>query len=245
MSDEYLTPAATAVVELMKNLNPADPHYWGAMARYASVIVALKGEIASSPQAVARPIRKPTTYAVTLDRLPTVGEMRVHGQETYWWFEGLNFNRPVICRINITCHVTEGDRLLFSFFDNGIPAIQGDHFPLDKPVRFVGPIPPPFQDKKIDPYLTAEELWDVIPPSKKVRRPVNLDTRYLHYFVGITDPELTEEEKKQKTPTIYWFNPVSGLINMWSGQLWVPAPPDVPKMAFHSSTRMCAGIIED
>jgi hypothetical protein len=94
--------------------------------------------------------RKRTRIGVALyrlvlrDRLPTVAEAIAAVEsplyESYWWFDGLNFNRPVICSVGISVHVKHSARVHVRFFDETpIDGFDTEHF-AGRSFRMWGPI---------------------------------------------------------------------------------------------------------
>lgn len=79
------------------------------------------------------------------NRFPTVAEANAAQQpplcESYWWFEGLNFNRPVIACVNIGGHKREGAYTSVRFFSDGHNPVAGyREGQLAGPMKFTGPI---------------------------------------------------------------------------------------------------------
>ncbi len=81
---------------------------------------------------------------VLRDRLPAVAEAAESVEaplcESYWWFDGLNFNRPVMCSVGISCHVKHGPSVRV-YFAEETPASGFDaaHF-ADRSFRMWGPV---------------------------------------------------------------------------------------------------------
>jgi hypothetical protein len=94
---------------------------------------------------------------VLRDRLPTVSEavgaMEAPLHESYWWFDGLNFNRPVIAEVFVSAHITEGPKVRVKFREETpVGGFTAEHF-AGRSFRMWGPIPLPpqlsSQNKKI------------------------------------------------------------------------------------------------
>lgn len=100
---------------------------------------------------------------VLRDRLPTVREAAESVErplcESYWWFDGLNFNRPVMCSVSISCHVKHGASVRVYFADE-TPASGFDaaHFS-GRSFRMWGPVklPAELSSQNIAHEPTAEK----------------------------------------------------------------------------------------
>ncbi len=79
-------------------------------------------------------------------RFPTIAEAQAAQKaplcESYWWFEGWDFNRPVIACVNIGAHVREGAYVHVTFFADNFNPVSGYREAQMKgvPMKFTGPI---------------------------------------------------------------------------------------------------------
>lgn len=78
------------------------------------------------------------------NRFPTLEEARpkLPLHETYWWFEGWNFNRPIIACCHTGAHIREGVYVAVSFYDefHSPQHREADMLRLGIPMKFTGPI---------------------------------------------------------------------------------------------------------
>jgi hypothetical protein len=101
-----------------------------------------------SRQAPTAPERISSGWRFVLrDRLPTVQEAAesVEGPlcESYWWFAGLNFNRPVMCSVSISCHVKHGSSVRVHFAEETpVGGFGAAHF-AGRSFRMWGPVQRP------------------------------------------------------------------------------------------------------
>lgn len=78
------------------------------------------------------------------NRIPTVEEAIAAVEsplyESYWWFTGLNFNRPVVCSVSVSVHITKGDKVRVYFQDETpVSGFTESHFK-DRTFKMIGPI---------------------------------------------------------------------------------------------------------
>jgi hypothetical protein len=96
----------------------------------------------SEPQ--AQSARSFLQRLVLRDRIPTVSEASASVErplcESYWWFDGLNFNRPVVCSVSVSCHVKQGASVRVYFAEETpVSGFDAAHF-AGRSFRMWGPI---------------------------------------------------------------------------------------------------------
>lgn len=95
-----------------------------------------------------------------------------------------------------------------------------------------------------DEFLTKEELVDVLPRGKRIRRDHTTDQRWENYFVGIHPP--TDKTMSELLGDIFWYDLAEDRVKKWSPTMTPPwsaklaATMSVPKLA--SNTRTCSQV---